>query len=96
MSPSRTLHVKFEQPLRYQDDNTDTAGVRPAGESQGYEQPENHSSEALRASEARQRKTIAILTLDLRGEALVVEVTGAVRLYRAASVWTAGLGGEWV
>ncbi len=35
---------------------------------------------------------IANLTLDLRREALVVEVTGAARLYRAASVWTAGLG----
>jgi hypothetical protein len=25
-----------------------------------------------------------------------VEVTGAARLYRAASVWTAGLGGIWL
>jgi integrase len=67
------LHVKFAQSLRYQDDNTDTARVRPAGESQQHEQPENHISEALRASGARQRKTIAIFTLDLRGEALVVQ-----------------------
>ena len=47
--------------------------------------------EALRASGERQRNTILLFTLDLRGEALVVEVTGAARLHRAASVWTAGL-----
>jgi hypothetical protein len=46
--------------------------VRPAGESQRHEQPENHISEALRASGVRQRKTIANFILDLRGEALVV------------------------
>ena len=98
MSPSRTLHVKLAQCLRYQDGNTDTARVRPAGESQRHEQPEKHISEALRASGVRQRKTIAIFTLDLRGEALVVEVTGAAQHYRAASVWTAGLGttGLWL
>jgi hypothetical protein len=59
------LHVKFAQSLRYQDDNTDTARVRPAGVNQRHEQPENHISEALRASGVKQRKTIANLTLDL-------------------------------
>jgi hypothetical protein len=66
------LHVKFAQSLRYQDDNTETAKVRPAGGIQNHTTPDINISEALRASGVRQRKTIANLTLDLRREALVV------------------------
>lgn len=71
---------------------TRTAHVRPAGEIQKHEKPDIDIGEALRASGEKQRNTIRNFILDLRGEALVVEVTGAARLYRAASVWTAGLG----
>ncbi|MDP1966949.1 MAG: hypothetical protein Q8K93_32670, partial [Reyranella sp.] len=72
VSPSRTLYFHLAQFLRNQNDNTDPARVRPAGENQRHEEPENHISEALRASGVKQRKTIANLTLDLRREALVV------------------------
>jgi hypothetical protein len=86
------LHVKFAQSLRHQDDNNDTARVRPAGEMQRHEQPHIHISEALRASGKRQRKTIANLILDLRREALVVEVQGRGQAQLARVPWNVVLG----
>jgi hypothetical protein len=80
----------FAQFLRGKGDNTRTAKMRPAGEIQRQATPNINIGEALRASGERQRKTVRNFSLDLRREALVVEVTGAARLYRAASVWTAG------
>lgn len=65
VSPSRTLYFHLAQFLRYQDDNTDTANVRPAGGIQNHTTPDINISEALRASGVKQRKTIANLTLDL-------------------------------
>ncbi|MBN8477235.1 hypothetical protein [Sulfuritalea sp.] len=69
------MHVKFAQSLRYQDDNTDTARVRPLGEIQRHATSNINIGEALRASGERQRNTILLFTLDLRGEALVVKWT---------------------
>ncbi len=58
--------------------------MRPAGESQRLATANINNGEALRASGEKQRKTIRYLTLDLRGEALVVELRGAALLRRPA------------
>jgi hypothetical protein len=82
------LNPKHAQFLRNRNSHTGTANVRPAGEIQRHVTPDINFSEALRASGEKQRNTIRNFTLDLRGEALVVELTGVARLYRASSVQT--------
>jgi hypothetical protein len=70
------LHPKHAQFLRNRSGNTGTADARPAGEIQQHVKPNIIIGEALRASGEKQRNTIRNFILDLRGEALVVEVSG--------------------
>jgi len=70
------LFFHLAQFLRNTGDNTRTADMRPAGEIQQHVTPDINIGEALRASGEKQRNTIRNFTLDLRGEALVVELEG--------------------
>jgi hypothetical protein len=64
------LHPKYAQFLRNEGGNTDTAGMRPAGEIQRHEEPDINIGEALRASGEERRNTIRNFSLDLRGKPL--------------------------
>lgn len=64
--------------------------MRPAGEKQIHAKPNIDIGEALRASGERQRNTIRNFILDLRGEALVVELRGLARLFARGPSRTKG------